>query len=295
MKTKLFTLFMLFIAAAIFSTASFAEDKLLKPYVLAYQGEGTIDARLAETKAALEKEGFQVAGEYSPYKGLHIVVVTSDELRAKAGQSDFGAFGAVQRVALTETGKELQISYTNPLYMAQAYRMKDDLAGIAAKLEAALGKKAAFGSKDGLTAAKLRKYHYMMLMPYFDDRVTLATHDSFDAAVKAVEDGLAKGLGGTTKVYRIDIPGKKEAVFGVGIKEGDGADATVMKTVDFGELKQTPHLPYELVVSDKGVYCLHGKFRIAVDFPDLTMGTFMKISGAPSGIEASLKAAAGGK
>ena len=30
---------------------------------------------------------------------------------------------------------------------------------------------------------------------------------------------------------------------------------------------------------------LHGKFRIAQSFPDLTMGTFMKISGAPDGIE----------
>ena len=30
---------------------------------------------------------------------------------------------------------------------------------------------------------------------------------------------------------------------------------------------------------------LHGKFRIAQSFPDLTMGTFMKISGAPAAIE----------
>jgi hypothetical protein len=37
---------------------------------------------------------------------------------------------------------------------------------------------------------------------------------------------------------------------------------------------------------------LHGKFRIALDFPDLTMGTFMKISGAPSAIEEKLKAVA---
>jgi len=43
------------------------------------------------------------------------------------------------------------------------------------------------------------------------------------------------------------------------------------------------------VVSNGSVYMLHGKFRIAIDFPDLSMGTFMKISGAPSAIEDKLK------
>jgi hypothetical protein len=50
-----------------------------------------------------------------------------------------------------------------------------------------------------------------------------------------------------------------------------------------------------MVVTGGKVYMLHGKFRIALDFPDLTMGTFMKISGAPSAIEARLKQIAGGK
>jgi hypothetical protein len=60
-------------------------------------------------------------------------------------------------------------------------------------------------------------------------------------------------------------------------------------------LKHTAHLPYELIVSEGNVQMLHGKFRIAVDFPDLTMGTFMKISGAPAGIEEKLKLIAGEK
>jgi hypothetical protein len=179
--------------------------------------------------------------------------------------------------------------------MAPAYRMKDGLADTAAKLEKALGKKETFGSKNGLTADKLRKYHYMMLMPYFNDQVELAKHKSYEEAVKTVENSLAAGKGGTVKVYRVDLPGKKETIFGVGIREGEGADEAVMKTVDYGELKQTAHLPYELIVSDGTVYMLHGKFRIAVDFPDLTMGTFMKISGAPSAIENTLKQVAGGK
>ena len=272
-----------------------ADEAFLKPYVLAYRGAGTIDAKLGEVKAAVEREGFQVAGEYVPYKGVHIIVVTSDALRNNAANSKFGAYGAIQRISLTEKGKDLQIAYTNPLYMAKAYRMKDSLADTAEKLAKALGRQETFGSKNGLKADKLLTYHYMMLMPYFTDQVELAKYKSQEEAIQVVTANLAAGKGGTVRVYRVDLPGKKESVFGVGIKAGDGSDEAVMKTVDFGELKQTAHLPYELIVSDGTVYMLHGKFRIAVDFPDLTMGTFMKISGAPGAIETALKQVAGGK
>ena len=272
-----------------------AEDTLLKPYVLAWTGAGTIEKKLGEVKNDVTKHGFQVAGEYSPYKGAHVVVVTSDSLRKNAAKSDFGAYGAVVRISLTEVGGNLQIAYMNPLYMADAYRMKDPLSDVAAGLEKALGRKEDFGSKEGLKASKLRKYHYMIMMPYFTDQVKLASYGSQEEAVKAVETNLAAHKGGTVKGYRVDIPGNRESVFGIGLSEGDGADAKIMKIIDIGELKHTAHLPYEIVVSDGSVYMLHGKFRIAIDFPDLTMGTFMKISGAPSAIEEKLKLVAGGK
>lgn len=272
-----------------------AADAVLRPFVLGSSGPGTIDAKLAEVKAALALEGFEVVGEYAPYKGAHVVVATSEALKSKAALSGFGAYGAAQRISLTETPKGVQVAYTNPLYMAQAYRMKDGLADVAAAMEKALGKKNEFGSENGIAAGKLRKYHYMMMMPYFDDQVKLGTHASHDAALQAVEANLAARKGGCAKVYRVDLPGKKESLFGVAITEGDGADAAVMKIIDTAELKATAHLPYELIVSDGKVYMLHGKFRIAVNFPDLGMGTFMKISGAPGGIEDKLKLVAGGK
>jgi hypothetical protein len=276
-------------------TSTGAEDPVLKPYVLAWTGAGTIGKKLGEVKASVTAQGFQVVGEYSPYKGAYVVVVTSDALRKNASKSDFGAYGAVVRISLTEAGGSLQIAYTNPIYMAEAYRMKESLSAVAAGLEKALGKKSEFGSKEGLKASKLRKYHYMIMMPYFTDQVKLAAYGSQEEAVKAVEANLAAHKGGTVKVYRIDLPDKKESVFGIGLSEGDGADAAVMKVVDMGELKHTAHLPYEIVVSNGSVYMLHGKFRIAVDFPDLTMGTFMKISGAPSAIEEKLRLVAGEK
>lgn len=291
------TINLFFIITALITIVSLAgaEDALLKPYVLASSLPGTIDKKLADVKAALGQQGFQVVGEYAPYKGAHVIVVSSDALKKSAEKSDFGAYGAIQRISLTEVGQDLQISYTNPLYMAQAYRMKDPLSDIAAGLEKALGKKTEFGSKDGVKASKLRKYHYMVMMPYFTDQVKLASYGSQEEALKTVEANLAARQGGTLKVFRVDLPNKKESVFGVGLSEGDGSDASVMKVTDFSDPKHTAHLPYELVVSNGTVYMLHGKFRIAASFPDLTMGTFMKISGAPSAIEEKLKLVAGGK
>ena len=104
-----------------------AEDPVLKPYVLAWTGAGTIEKKIGEVKSSVTAQGFQVVGEYSPYKGAHVVVVTSDALRKNASKSDFGAYGAVVRISLTETGGSLQIAYTNPIYMAEAYRMKESL------------------------------------------------------------------------------------------------------------------------------------------------------------------------
>jgi hypothetical protein len=272
-----------------------AAEQPLKPYVLGFRGAGTIEAKLPEVKSGLEQKGFQVIGEYAPYPGSQVIVATSDALKAAAAKSTFGAYGASVRVSITDTGKELQIAATNPRYYAAAYRMKDSLDDVATALEQAIGRTAEFGSKEGITAAKLRKYHYMVMMPYFDDPVKLATFPSHDEALAVIEAGLAAKKGGSSKVYRLDVPGKKESAFGVAIGEGDGADGTIMKVIDIGELRHTPHLPYELVVSDGSVYMLHGKFRIALDFPDLTMGTFMKISGAPAAIEDKLKAVTGGK
>jgi len=42
------------------------------------------------------------------------------------------------------------VSYTNPPYLAAAYRMKGNLEDVKARLEAALGKQKEYGSEDGI-------------------------------------------------------------------------------------------------------------------------------------------------
>ena len=281
--------------------AALAQDAVLKPFVLASKGPGEVAQKVEAAKAALVQHGFAVAGTYMPYPNTTIIAVTNDELKANAAKSERGGFGAAQRVAVTKVKDEVQVSYTNPVYMASAYRMAGDLKDTTAKLQAALGRIEEYGAK-GLTASELRKYHYMFGMEYFDEPSTLASYGSFDEAVKAVESGLAAGRQGVTKVYRVDVPGKKEALFGVAMKgEGDNKymdDKYLMSEIDFKDVKSTAHLPYDILVSDGKVYALYARFRIAISFPDLSMmgaNSFMNIMKAPEAIRKALALASGGK
>ena len=199
---------------------------------------------------------------------------------------------------------QIQVSYTNPKYMASAYRMKVDLSATAKQLASALGKGKEYGPPSGMSDEDLREYHYMFGMEYFDEPSILNKFASYEAAIAAIEKGLAAKTSGTSKVYRIDIPGKKETVFGVslvgkGIEDGKMQDDTyIMGKIDFKDVKSAAHLPYEILVSGDTAYALYARFRIAINFPDLSMmggNSFMSIMESPETIRKALTAVAGGK
>jgi hypothetical protein len=272
-----------------------ASDAILKPFVLASKGTGTVAEKAEQAKAALSGAGFTVVGNYSPYADAQILIVTSDELKKNAAASEHGGYGAIQRVSVTKAKNEVQVSYTNPAYMAAVYRMKGDLSGTSAALASALGRIEEFGAK-GMTAAQARKYHYMVGMEYFDEPSLLAEYPSYEEAVKAVDAKLANNKNGITKVYRVDVPGKKESVFGAAMKGSGEAkdmdDRFIMSEIDFRDLKSTAHLPYEVLVSGNKVYALYARFRIAINFPDLSMmgaNSFMNIMGSPEAIRKALQ------
>jgi hypothetical protein len=268
----------------------------LKPFILVSNQAGDMAQTIQRTKAALTANGFQVVGEYEPYANADIIIVTSPALKEAAAKTAMGGYGAIQRVAVTKVKDNVQVAYTNPVYMDNAYRMQGDLSAVAAKLAAALGAGQPFGSKDGVSARKLRKYHYMFGMPYFDDPYELGEFDSYQQALKAVNEGLAQKRGGVSKVYQVDIPGKNQAVIGVHMTKGCSGDKYIMDRIDFAPVKSTPHLPYELLVSGKHVYALHAKFRIAESFPDLSMighNSFFSIMCAPDAIGDALKKVVG--
>ena len=290
--------FSVLIAATLLASGAVSAEEKLKPFIMASKASGDAAAVVAETRDKLTGAGFVVAGEYSPYAGTTILVVTSAELKAAAARSEFGSFGAVQRVSVTTVGDEVQVAYTNPVYMSHVYRMADNLSQVADALKAALGSQGHYGPDEGLTEKKLRDYHYKFLMPYFSDRLQLADHGSYEKAVKAVGAALAAGKGGVSQVYRVDIPGKEETVFGVHMTKDCSGDQYIMERVDFKPLKSAGHLPYEMVVAGGKVYALPAEFRIAINFPDLSMigsNSFASIMCAPGAIEEALTLAAGGK
>jgi hypothetical protein len=290
-----------FMIMALGAAAAIAQDALLKPFVLASKGAGDLAQKVEATKAALTKAGFTVAGSYSPYANTTVIGVTNDELRSTAAKSEHGGFGAAMRVAVVRVKDEVQVSYTNPPYWANVYRMAGELKETTAKLQAALGKVEEFGAK-GLTAEQLRKYHYAFGMEYFNEPNEFVKYGSHEEAVKAVEAGLAAGKQGVTKVYRVDVAGKKEVLFGVAMKgAGDNKmmdDAYLMSEIDFKDVKSAAHLPYDILVSGDKVYALYARFRIAVSFPDLSMmgaNSFMNIMKSPEAIREALALTAGGK
>jgi hypothetical protein len=275
-----------------------AADGALKPFVLASRGTGEPAAAAAEVRGKLETAGFQVVGSYEPYPGATVLAVTSDFLKQAAAAAPGASYAAAQRVAVTKVGDEVQVSFTNPSYMQYAYRMRTDLSSVGRKLAGALGWLEAYGPADGRTPKELKGYHYMIGMPYFDDAVEIAAFPSHAEAVAAVEAGLAAGRGGARKVYRLDVPGIEDTLFGVALSEGCSADTFVMKEIDFKPLRSTGHLPYEVLVTGGKVLALHAKFRIAVNFPDLSMmgsHSFMGIRCAPDAIEGALAKVAGSR
>ena len=260
-----------------------------KPYFMVSNSVGNIAEKMIEIKTVLEENGFEIVGEYSPFAGREVVIFTNEDLKNDAAKTDFGAYGVALRIAFTETDSIIQVAYTNPVYWSNAYRMELDTEQLIIQLEKSFGVGEPFGSKKGLTIKKLRKYHYMMAMPYFDDPQLLAEYESYDEAIKIVEAGLAANKGGVSKVYRIDIPGKNETVFGVALTQKGGSDKVIINKIDKDDLKHTAYLCYEMVVSGNKAYALHGRFRIALSFPDLTMGSFTKIMSAPGDIKEALK------
>jgi hypothetical protein len=285
------------------STWSPANAEKLKPFVLGNTPQGDMTTVVAAVSNKLQAQGFTLIGTYTPYPAATVICATHDDLLTAAAGATNGGFGAAQRVAVTELGGNLQVSYMNPVYLGTAYGL-GKLETIAAKLEAALGHEMEFGAQ-GVEEKKLApgKYHYKMLMPYFNDIDVLNSFPDYQTGVDTVEKNLAAGKGGTAKVYRIDLPGKEVSVFGVAIPAGDGPDAgakdtdgEVMAIIDYQEYKSTAYLPYELMVQGNKAIALRGRYRIAVHFPDTKMTGehgFTKIMSSPGGIKKALKAVAG--
>ncbi len=278
------------------------DSPTLKPYILAYESSAQLTEIRTTLKTNLKSEGFKVLGEYQPVKDANrwlIVVGSSDLTSAVQKVGGLTGFAAALRVAITKEAGVWKVTYTNPIYWGNAYfrddytKVESNYKNVAAKFKAAMKKSGTykgttFGSEKGVELDDLRDYQYMMGMPDFDDVEELEDFDSFNEAVAKIDANLKKGISGIKKVYSIKIPGKNLKLYGIALTGSDG-ESEFMPKIDLGSPKHTAFLPYEILVNDDEVVMLHGRFRIAVSFPDLTMGTFSKIMSTPGSIEDTME------
>lgn len=265
----------------------------ISPYI---QGDAVagpnVQAIATAVEGKLRSGGFKVVGRYFP-KGLAghgVVVATDDAMLDEVGSvGGHAVLGAAIRVGLRADGS---VAYTNPDYWYRAYFRKDferketAVKALQGRLQAALG--AGKGTGGDEDAANLANYRYMIGMERLDSfKNKLASYDNFNEAVKAVRDNLAKGTGGAARIYEVVMPNRRLAVFGVAMQD----DGEWIRKIDMQE--HVAALPYEIYIVDKDVNAPHGRFRIALAFPDVGMGQFMRISSLPNSILATMGAVAG--
>lgn len=269
----------------------------ISPYI---QGDsvpgGNVQAAAAAVEARLKSGGFKVIGKYFP-KGLGeygVVIATDGAMLDEVGSVGGPAvMGAAIRVGVKANGN---IAYTNPDYWYRAYFRKSfdkkegAVKALQARLESALGGGKGQGGDE--SPANLTNYRYMVGMERLDSsKNKLAEYGSFAEAVKAVRDNLAKGAGKTAKVYEVVLQDRKLAVFGVAMNDDGHSDGEWIRKIDMQD--NVAGLPYEIYVVDNQVSSPHGRFRIALAFPDVGMGQFMRISSLPNAIMETMGAVAG--
>ena len=283
--------------SALFALFLNLQAQTLSPYVLV--GESDADLTTAEQKvtSALQEKGFEVIGSYNAEgnQTLKVIVYTRQDLKDITIQvKDRGALAAALKVGLKSDGPGTKISYLNPEYLFQAYLMDEydkhasGLAKVAEDVKSALSplgtENKGFGG--GMTAEELREYHYKIMMPYFTDPVELEEFSSFEAGVKMIEKNLKAKKGETLWVYSLKFPDKQVAVYGVGLMNEEEGEKDFLPIIGEDHLAA---MPYEIIIQGKTATMLHGRYRIALHWPELTMGTFTKIMSTPGDVKKVMK------
>jgi hypothetical protein len=269
----------------------------IAPYIEIGKSNKNIQQVSDDILAVLNENSFTVLGTYNPSnkKSLKVIVFTRLDIKNTVVKvADRGALAAAFKVGLVQKNGEVTISYTNPDYFFRAY-LRDSYGQYKSTFEnfsddlrttfEVVGKDfTPFGG--GIEADKLKKYHYKIMMPYFTDPVTLNEFSSFEEGLSVIENNLKAKKGETIEVYKILYRSEKVAVFGVGLRNQEEGEAHFLPIIGEDHIAA---MPYEIILQGKTATMLHGKYRIALHWPDLTMGTFMKIMSTPGDIEDALE------
>lgn len=261
----------------------------ISPYILVGEIEGSKEVAEEKVIKSLQNAGFEILGDYRPENNqtLKVIVYSRKDLQdITLKVKDRGALSAALKIGLKSDGPETKVSYLNPEYLFQAY-LRDDydshkqgLKKIESDVKNAMSPLGDLNQGFGgsMTAEDLREYHYKMMMPYFTDPVELKDFDSFEQGVATIEKNLKSGKGSTELVYKLVFEDKKVAVFGIAYLDEENGEKQFLPVIGEEHLSA---LPYEIILSGKSATMLHGRYRLALHWPELTMGTFMKIRSTP--------------
>lgn len=287
-----------FLVSSMFLFLGLMTVSAISPYLRVADLSGSLDEVVSRVNSVLEEGGYDVIGQYQPGSNpdLYVMVFSSNKLQELCIRSaDRGMLAAALKVGFQRTGDKVSVSMVNPEYLFYAY-FRDLMENIDFKtkaLQAAsevktvmlkVGKDMeAFGGD--LSPEKLMKYRYMAGMPKFDKPVSLAEFDSFQEGISAIQQGLSSKTN-THKVYEIFHSSEQIAVFGVGLPDKEEGEAHFLPII--GE-SHVAAMPYEIILQGGKVSMLHGRFRFALHWPELTMKTFTKIMSSPGDVEDAMK------
>lgn len=269
----------------------------LSPYIKVGESSESVQQVSEKIIQKLKEDSFSVLGSYNPSNksSLKVIAFTRSDLKNTVIKvADRGALAATMKVGLVQKDGKVVISYTNPDYLLRAYlplnynTFKSTFTKFSADLKTTFKTIGNEFSPFGGTvrADKLKKYHYKVMMPYFTDPVELNEFTSFEEGLNTISNNLKAKKGNTVEVYRLVFNQQKVAVFGVGLRSTEDGESHFLPKI--GE-DHVAALPYEIILQGKEATMLHGKYRIALHWPDLTMGTFMKIMSTPGDIKDALE------
>jgi len=279
-----------------FGMSSFAQE--IAPYIKIGDTNESIKKASENIVEALKNNGFIILGNYHPSgkSTLKVIAFTKSDLKNTVIKiKDRGALAAVFKVGFESINGKVTMSYTNPDYILRAYlgknykTYKSNFEGFSSSLKSAFSSLGNDFTPFGGTvdADDLGKYHYKIMMPYFSDPIELKEFSSFEEGMRIIEKNLSAKKGKTKLVYKLVFSSEKVAVYGIGLDSKDDGEAEFLPII--GE-SHVAALPYEIILQGKEATMLHGKYRIALHWPELSMGTFMNIMSTPGNIEDTLEA-----
>jgi len=270
----------------------------LSPYIKIGETSENIQQASDKVTAALKDNSFTVLGTYNPSNKttLKVIAFTRTDLKnTVVNVTDRGALAAVFKVGLVQKNGKVTVSYTNPEYILRAYLAENYNTYKTKFQKFDTDLKTAFSTIGNefkpfggtVKAENLKKYHYKVFMPYFTDPITLNEYSSFEEGLKIIEANLKAKKGATTLVYKLVYEKENIAVFGIGLQSKEKGESYFLPIIGEDNIAA---MPYEIILQGKKATMLAGKYRLALHWPELTMGTFMKIMSTPGDIEDTLEA-----